>query len=126
MRSSGEEAYASHCRFHRHIHCGGRLLRRSADSDRSARSAAGRRPFVFDTAEQYKIRVSVLARGLSHPWSIAFLPDGSMLITERPGRLRIFRDGKLDATEVSGVSEGLRSAACGVDGCGAPSEVRRE
>src|SRR5687767_12363268 len=49
----------------------------------------GNGPFVFDTAEQGKIRVSVLVRGLSHPWSIAFLPDGSMLIPERPGRLRV-------------------------------------
>ena len=63
----------------------------------------GAGPFLFDTAEQHKIRVSVEARGLSHPWSIAFLPDGSMLITERPGRLRIFRNGKLDPTPVSGV-----------------------
>jgi glucose/arabinose dehydrogenase len=40
--------------------------------------------------------VETIARGLDHPWSIAFLPDGRMLVTERPGRLRIVtRDGKL-------------------------------
>jgi glucose/arabinose dehydrogenase len=44
----------------------------------------GPEPFLFDTAEQHKIRVSVTARGLVHPWSMAFLPDGSMLITELP------------------------------------------
>ncbi len=43
----------------------------------------GNGPFVFDTAEQSKIRVSVVTKGLSHPWSIAFLPDGAMLIPER-------------------------------------------
>ena len=43
----------------------------------------GAGPFVFDTAEQHKIRVSVVTRGLSHPWAIAFLPDGGMLVTER-------------------------------------------
>src|SRR2546429_3591139 len=43
----------------------------------------GAGPFVLDTAEQHKIRVTVLARGLSHPWAIAFLPEGGMLITER-------------------------------------------
>jgi glucose/arabinose dehydrogenase len=56
----------------------------------------GAGPFVFDTAEQHKIRVTVLARGLSHPWAIAFLPDGGMLITERAGRLRVFRNGALE------------------------------
>ena len=39
----------------------------------------GAGPFVLDTAEQHKIRVNVVARGLSHPWAIAFLPDGAML-----------------------------------------------
>jgi len=63
----------------------------------------GNGPFVFDTAEQHKIRVSVVAKGLEHPWSLAFLPDGSMLLTERPGRLRIVRDGKLDPKPISGV-----------------------
>src|ERR1043166_10265369 len=53
-------------------------------------------PFVFDTGEQHKIRVSVVTKGLSHPWSLAFLPDGNMLITERTGRLRIVREGVLD------------------------------
>jgi glucose/arabinose dehydrogenase len=56
----------------------------------------GAGPWVFDTAEQHKIRVSVVTKGLSHPWAIAFLPDGSMLVTERPGRLRIVRNGVLD------------------------------
>ena len=39
--------------------------------------------------------VETVAEGLEHPWSLAFLPDGGMLVTERPGRLRIVRDGKL-------------------------------
>jgi glucose/arabinose dehydrogenase len=59
-------------------------------------------PWLFDTAEQ-KIRVSVIARGLAHPWAIAFLPDGGMLITERPGRLRRLRDGVLDPQPIAGV-----------------------
>ena len=65
----------------------------------------GTGPFVFDTAEQHKIRVSVVTRGLSHPWGIAFLPDGSMLVTERPGRLRIIRHGALDQQPIAGVPQ---------------------
>jgi aldose sugar dehydrogenase len=42
------------------------------------------------------IVVETVAKGLDHPWALAFLPDGRMLVTERPGRLRIVsRDGKL-------------------------------
>ena len=62
-------------------------------------------PWVIDTAEQHKIRVSVVARGLEHPWAIAFLPDGGMLITERDGRLRVLRDDRLDPQAISGLPE---------------------
>jgi glucose/arabinose dehydrogenase len=62
-------------------------------------------PWVIDTAEQHKIRVSVVTDGLEHPWAIAFLPDGGMLVTERPGRLRIVRDGVMDPHAVSGVPQ---------------------
>ena len=41
-------------------------------------------------------RVTTYAQGLEHPWALAFLPDGRLLVTERPGRLRIVdRNGKL-------------------------------
>ena len=40
-------------------------------------------------------RVVTVADGLDVPWSVAWLPDGDMLVTERPGRLRIVRDGTL-------------------------------
>ncbi len=65
----------------------------------------GAGPWVFDTAEQHKIRVSVVTRDLVQPWAIAFLPDGGMLVTERPGRLRVVRDGALDPQAISGVPE---------------------
>ncbi len=63
----------------------------------------GSGPFEFETAEGRKIRVTVVTRGLSHPWSLVFLPDGSLLVTERPGRLRVIRNGVLDPTPVAGV-----------------------
>src|SRR5262245_33922636 len=63
-------------------------------------------PWTYDTYERAtRIRVSVVSKGLSHPWSLAFLPDGSMLVTERPGRLRIIRDGVLDPQPISGVPQ---------------------
>ncbi|NMG42727.1 PQQ-dependent sugar dehydrogenase [Aromatoleum toluvorans] len=49
-------------------------------------------------SEAGPVRVTEVARGLETPWSLAFLPDGNMLVTERPGRLRIVSpDGKLSA-----------------------------
>ena len=48
-------------------------------------------PWQFETYEQRGIKVSIVAKGLSHPWSLAFLPGGEMLITERIGRLRVVR-----------------------------------
>lgn len=65
----------------------------------------GSGPFVLDTAEQHKIRVSIVTRGLEHPWSLAFLPDGSILVTERPGRLRIVRKGVLDPKAITGLPD---------------------
>ena len=50
----------------------------------AAASAQG----VFDT-EVGRVRVETVAAGLEHPWSLAFLPDGAMLVTERPGRIRL-------------------------------------
>jgi glucose/arabinose dehydrogenase len=44
------------------------------------------------------LKVETIAEGLSQPWALAFLPDGRMLVTERPGRMRIVTpDGKLSA-----------------------------
>jgi glucose/arabinose dehydrogenase len=59
-------------------------------------------PFTFETYEQRKIRVSVVTKGLSHPWSLAFLPGGDMLVTERIGRLRLVRNGVLQPEPVKG------------------------
>jgi len=57
----------------------------------------------FESAEQRHLRAVVITKALEQPWSIAFLPDGSMLITERPGRLRIVHHGVLEARPVQGI-----------------------
>lgn len=62
----------------------------------------GEGPWVIQTA-QTKIQVAVVARGLSHPWSLAFLPNGDMLITERAGQLRLVHAGVLDPEAIAGV-----------------------
>ncbi|HQR54000.1 MAG TPA: PQQ-dependent sugar dehydrogenase, partial [Burkholderiales bacterium] len=59
---------------------------------------------VVQSTALEKVRVVTLTKGLEHPWSLAFLPDGRMLVTERPGRLRIVgSDGSLVAQPVAGV-----------------------
>lgn len=50
-------------------------------------------------------RIVTVAEGLVNPWSMAFLPDGDMLVTERPGRLRIVRNGKLLPDPVPGLPQ---------------------
>ena len=67
------------------------------------RSPLGDGPWVFETGERTRIRVVKLADGLVNPWSMLWLPDGNMLVTERPGRLRIIRNGVLDSTPIAGV-----------------------
>lgn len=49
------------------------------------------------------VMVTTVASGLNHPWSVAFLPDGRMLVTERAGRLRVIEGGKLAPKPVAGV-----------------------
>ena len=53
----------------------------------------------------HDFRAVTVADGLEVPWSIAWLPGGDMLVTERPGRLRIVRDGRLLPDPVAGVPE---------------------
>ena len=59
-------------------------------------------PVVLDSAEYGQIRIVVVTRGLEHPWGLAFLPGGDVLVTERPGRLRRIVGGVLDPTPISG------------------------
>ncbi len=61
-------------------------------------------PILLDTGIQHQIRL-VVTKGLEQPWSMAFLPTGEILVAERPGRLRIVRNGVLDPTPVAGVPQ---------------------
>jgi glucose/arabinose dehydrogenase len=68
---------------------------------RPAPPTLGDRPWDLRT-ETGMIHVSVLTKNLESPWSLAFLPDGGMLVTERPGRLRVIRGGNLDPNPIAG------------------------
>lgn len=46
---------------------------------------------------EHAFRVVRIVEGLDHPWGLAFLPDGRMLVTERPGRLRVVKNGALES-----------------------------
>ncbi len=77
----------------------------------AARAALGAGPWT-DRTIAHPVTVRRIA-SLERPWSLAFLPDGSMLVTERAGRLRVVRNGVLDATPIAGVPKVLTT---GFDG----------
>ena len=59
---------------------------------------------IYETME-YRIRLATVVDGLTYPYCFAFLPDGSILLTEMGGRLRLIRDGKLMPDPVTGTPE---------------------
>lgn len=67
--------------------------------------ACGPPAFAADYPTQHhRVRIVTVAAGLAHPWSLAFLPDGRMLVTERPGRLRVIsKQGTLERSPVEGL-----------------------
>lgn len=67
----------------------------------SAQASAAPAP-VINAKGGIKFRLAEVAGGLSNPWSLAFLPGGDMLVTERPGRLRLIRAGRLEREPVAG------------------------
>src|SRR5262245_903807 len=67
-------------------------------------------PYSFDTAEQHRLKVSIVARGLAHPFSLAFLPNGDALVSERGVRLRVIRgatsaQAKVEPEPVAGLPQ---------------------
>ncbi|MEO1208933.1 MAG: PQQ-dependent sugar dehydrogenase [Cyanobacteria bacterium J06638_20] len=70
----------------------------------AAASSANARPAI---AQPDTIAQNILVDSLEHPWGMAWLPDGTLLVTERPGRVRLIREGILDPTPLSGVPDVL-------------------
>ena len=72
------------------------------------------------------LTVETIASGLAHPWSLAFLPDGRMLVTERPGRMRIVtRNGQL-SQPLGGVPAVFAQSPGRPDGCRAGARLRAQ
>lgn len=65
-------------------------------------ACGGRSQQVIQT-DDYRIRVDTVSAGLEHPWGMTFLPGGEILVTERPGRLRIIEEGQLLPEPVGGL-----------------------
>lgn len=63
------------------------------------------RPGAVVTSAEHAYRLETVAEGLGVPWSIAFLPDGRILVTEREGRLRVIENGRLQPTPIRDVPE---------------------
>lgn len=61
-------------------------------------------PAVPTPSSPVSVKPVPIINGLEHPWGMAWLPDGQILITERPGRLRLVKDGKLDPNPIPGVT----------------------
>jgi len=64
-------------------------------------------PVIIDgeVPDEVGFGVVTLVRGLEHPWSMTWLPNGDVLIVERPGRLRVVRDGQLLDDPIAGVPD---------------------
>nr|WP_258190184.1 PQQ-dependent sugar dehydrogenase [Stutzerimonas azotifigens] len=70
---------------------------------------------VGGPAHAVDYRIETLAEGLQYPWSLAFLPDGRMLVTERVGRLRLIEaDGTLQEQPVAGTPSGYQDVQAGL------------
>lgn len=80
----------------------------------TAAAAMGQEAEDVRRSAYHDYRVVTVADGLVNPWSMAFLPNGDMLVTERPGRLRIVRNGELLPSPVEGIPEVLAQGQGGL------------
>jgi glucose/arabinose dehydrogenase len=73
-------------------------------------------PFDYATGEGQNIRVTVLTKALSFPFTLTFLPDATLLITQRDGKLRVMRNGKLEPNPVPGGPPSFSTGTSGLPG----------
>ena len=78
-----------------------RLLTATVGAALAAPAVARAQQVMRSSKASYSLRMLTL--DLEQPWGMAFLPDGRLLITERPGRLRIFANGRLERAPVGGL-----------------------
>lgn len=76
-----------------------------ASSFASATEATAQSPIHSNERWAHAFRVDTVAEGFEDPWSVAFLPNGDLLVTEKPGRLRVVSDGVLRPEPVAGTPE---------------------
>lgn len=81
-----------------------------------ANKPLGNGPFDYVTGEGQDIRVVVVTKELSFPYSMVFLPDGTLLVSQRNGQLRTIRNGKLDPRPVSGGPQAFSAGESGAPG----------
>jgi glucose/arabinose dehydrogenase len=91
----------------------GDLARFLLDSEKKALEQRSKIPDTLETLD-YEIDVEIFAEGLEVPWSLAFLDEKTALVTERPGRLRIIQNGKLDPDPVNGTPKVLAEGQGGL------------
>jgi aldose sugar dehydrogenase len=84
----------------------------------------GEGPWDIET-ESGTVHVSVLTGDLQSPWSLVFLPNGDMLLAERPGRLRVIRDGRLEPTPIDGLPAMFTQSISGMFGLALHPEFER-
>jgi len=72
-------------------------------------------PVRYETAEGQNIRVSVLARGFTNGWSMAFVSDDTILVAERGGQIKAVRNGVVDPQPVSGAPAARGQGLSGMD-----------
>src|SRR5215510_7978720 len=80
----------------------------------STASAAAQMTKAPAQKSQRPVTAETFARGLAHPWGLAFLPDGRLLVTERPGRLRILSQQGQASPPVAGLPEVYASGQGGL------------